>query len=80
MTSVVAGRRTIRPATRPQTPVPPLPWMLQGSSLGRWNMAWNSVRFIASSDSRIDSSAGSSVRPASRVTPIAIANGIPRLE
>ena len=70
----------MRPATRPQMPAPPLPWMLHGSSLGLWKMALKIVRFTASSDSRIDSSAGSSVRPASRVTAIAMANGMPRLE
>ncbi len=30
----------MRPATRPQMPAPPLPWMLHGSSLGLWKMAW----------------------------------------
>ena len=38
-------------------------------------MARNSERFWASSDSRRDSSAGSRVSPATRMTPIAMANG-----
>ena len=52
--------------------------MSHGSSFGRPNMRWNSVRFTPSKDSLIDSSAGSSVSAASSVTPIAIANGMPR--
>ena len=58
----------------------PLPWMFHGSSFGRLNIARNSERFMARSDSRMDSSAGSSVSAAIRMTPMAIANGMPRSE
>ncbi len=78
--SVGTGWRTTRPATWPQTPDLPVPWMSQGSSFGLPKMARKSVRLAASSDSRIDSSAGSKVSPASRMTPMAIANGMPRSE
>ena len=59
--SVGAGCRTMRPATRPQTPGLPLPWMFHGSSFGLPKIARNSERFTASSDRRMDSSAGSRV-------------------
>ena len=62
----------------PQTPVLPLPWISHGSSFGRPNMRWNSVRLTPSSESLIDSSAGQQVNAASSVTPIAMANGTPR--
>ena len=58
----------------------PEPWTLHGTSLGLPNMALNSDRFTASSDSRMDSSAGSKVSPASRMTTTAIANGQARSE
>ena len=54
--------------------------MLHGSSFGRPNQDRNSVRLTASSDSRIDSSAGSRLRPASRMTTTAMANGQARSE
>ncbi len=59
-------------------PALPLPWMFHGISFGRLNMARNSERLAASSDSRMDSSAGSSVSAAIRMTPMAMANGPPR--
>src|SRR5260370_26499147 len=63
---VGAGRLTIRTATRPQTPALPVPaWVLLGQNTARPKMA---------------SSAGSSVSPASRITPMPIASGMPRLE
>ncbi len=52
--------------------------MSQGSSFGLPNSDLNKVRLTPSSESLIDSSAGSSVSAASSVTPIAIANGTPR--
>ncbi len=68
------------PATRPQTPDLPLPWMFHGSSFGLPKTRRNRERFMASSERRMDSSAGSRVSPAMRMTPMAIANGIPRSE
>ncbi len=62
----------------PQMPVLPLPWMSHGSSFGLPNMRWNSVRLTPSKESLIDSRAGSKVSAASKVTPIAMANGTPR--
>lgn len=70
----------MRPAIMPQVPGFPLPWMLQGSSFGRPKTAVKTVRLTTSSESRSDSRAGSKVRFASSVTPIAIANGTPRSE
>ena len=67
-------------AIRPHVPGFPLPWMLQGSSLGLPKKRWKTVRFCASSDSRSDSRAGSRVSPATRITPSAMANGMARLE
>ena len=78
--SVGIGCWTIRPATRPHMPALPEPWTLHGTSLGLPNMALNSDRFTASSDSRMDSSAGSKVSPAIRMTTTAIANGQARSE
>src|SRR5262249_26023262 len=78
MSSVGIGCLTIRPATEPHTPVFHAPWMSQGSSFGLPNIDLNSVRLTPSSDSLIDSSAGSSVSAATTVTPSAIANGMPR--
>ena len=80
MARVMPGRRTIRVATWLHTPALPLPWMFHGSSLGRLKTPWKVVRLTASRDSRMDSSAGSRVSPAIRITPIAIANGMPRSE
>ena len=54
--------------------------MFHGSSFGRPNMRRNAARFEASRESRMDSSAGSSVSPATRMTPMAMANGMPRSE
>ena len=54
--------------------------MFHGSSFGRPNMARKAARFKASRDSRMDSSAGSRVSPAIRMTPMAMANGMPRSE
>ena len=70
----------MRPATRPQTPGLPLPWIFHGSSFGLPKTRLNSVRLTASSDSRMESRAGSRVSPAIRMTATAIANGMPRLE
>ena len=63
----------------------PLPWMFHGSSFGRPRSGQNGIernseRFMASTDSRIDSSAGSSVSAEISMTPIAIANGAPSPE
>ena len=54
--------------------------MFHGSSFALPNTLRNSERFMASSDSRMDSSAGSNVSAAIRVTPMAMANGTPRSE
>src|SRR5690349_20025354 len=63
-TRVGAGWRTIRTETRPQTPVLPVPaWVLLGQNTARPKMA---------------SSAGSSVSPASSITPTPMASGMPR--
>ena len=63
----------------------PLPWMFHGRIFGRprngqKRIERNSERFMASSDRRMDSSAGSRVSAASSVTAIAIANGTARPE
>ena len=54
--------------------------MLHGISLGLPNMAVNSDRLTASSESLMDSSAGSRVSPAIRITTTAMANGQARSE
>src|SRR6266566_10046350 len=65
-TRVGAGWRTIRDETRPQTPVLPVPaWVLLGQNTARPKMAI---------------SAGSSVSPASSITPMPMASGMPRSE
>src|SRR5438105_14989882 len=65
-TRVGAGWRTIRTETRPQTPVLPEPaWVLLGQNTARPKMAI---------------SAGSRVSPASSITPMPMARGMPRSE
>ena len=78
--SVGTGWRTTRAATRPQTPLPPLDWMLHGISFSRPNIRAN-TRFLTSMKaSRNDSSAGSRVSAAISMTAIPIASGMPSSE
>ena len=64
--SAMAGRRTIRVAIRPHRPVVSAPGLcFDGQNAAR---------------PKIASSAGSRVRPASSITPMPMASGMPRLE
>ena len=66
VTRVGTGWRMMRTATRPQTPALPAPaWVLLGQNTARPKMA---------------SSAGSRVSPASSITPMPMASGMPRSE
>ncbi len=60
--------------------MPPLVWMLQGISFSRPNRRSNSRRLASMALSLIDSSAGSSVRPATSMTPMPMASGMPSWE
>ncbi len=77
---VGAGCRTMRPATRLQTPVEAVVWMLHGMSFSRPNRRANSRRLASMTDSLIDSRAGSSVSPAASMTPMPMASGMPSWE
>ena len=64
--SAAAGRCTIRVAARPHTPTLPTPLLVRvGQNAARPKMA---------------SSAGSSVSPASSITPMPMASGMPSWE
>src|SRR5207344_1128819 len=66
VTSVGTGWLTIRTETRPQTPALPVPaWVLLGQNTARPKTAI---------------SAGSRVSPASSITPMPMASGMPRSE